>query len=175
MLNVVLLLMGMLSPLSGGVGFPPVSATEMTAPVNQASMLSDAPAPQKEQIDRYETLNGIALADTAQDVIRKLGEPLEVTQDPLLGTTEYHYKDMTVGLFDGLTDYVHVEPSAKSIQVNDQSILLTTGHITDSLGHPYFKGEDGDVYVQDHQVIKVFKDHLDGNIVGVDLFFEYSE
>lgn len=175
MLNVVLLLMGMLSPLSGGVGVPPVSAAEMTAPVVQASMPSNALVSHEERIDSYETLNGIALADTAEDVVRKLGEPLEVTQDPLIGTTEYHYKDMTVGLFDGLTDYVHVEPSAKSIQVNDQSILLTTGHITASLGEPFFEGEDGDVYVQDHQVIKVFKDQTDGDIVGVDLFFEYSE
>ncbi|MFC7678509.1 hypothetical protein [Paenibacillus sp. GCM10028914] len=175
MLDVVLLLLGMLSPYSGGVSTPPVSAAEMTVPVVHASMSWDTPAQQVEPIDSYETLNGIALTDRTEDVVRKLGEPLEVTHDRLLGTTEYHYSDMTVGLNGGLTEYVHVEPSAKSIQVNDQSILLTTGHVSASLGTPFFKGEDGDVYVQDHQAIKVFKDPHNGEIVGVDLFIDYSE
>ena len=175
MLNVVLLLMGMLSPYSGGpVVVEPVSAAGMTAPVVHASMPLDS-VRTEEVIDGYETLNGIALTDRSEDVVRKMGEPLEVTRDPLLGTTEYHYQDMTVGLYEGLTEYVHVEPTARSIQVNNQSILLTTGHISTSLGEPDYKGEDGDVYVQDHQAIKVFKDQDAGIITGVDLFFDYSE
>lgn len=175
MLNVVLLLLGMLSPYSGGVGDMPVSAAGMTAPVVHASMSWETPSQENDPIDSYETLNGIALTDTTEDVVRKLGEPLEITHDPLLGTTEYHYKDMSVGLNDGLTEYVHVKPSAKSIQVNDQSILLTTGYISASLGDPYFKAEDGDVYLHEHQAIKVFKDQPDGEIIGVDLFMDYSE
>ncbi|MGM1047461.1 hypothetical protein SAMN05661091_0674 [Paenibacillus uliginis N3/975] len=177
MLNVVLLLMGMLSPFSDGAGALPVSAAGITAPVVHASMSFDSTVSvqQKEVIEGYETLNGIDLTDRTEDVVRKMGEPLEVTHDPLLGMIEYHYKDMSVGFCDGLTEYVHVKPSARSIQVNDQSILLTTGHISTSLGDPDFKAEDGDVYVQDHQVIKVFKDRSSGEITGVDLFFDYSE
>lgn len=177
MLYVVLLIMGMLSPYSAGEGIEPVPASGMTAPVVHASMSlgSTASDQKKEVIKGYETLNGIALTDRTEDVVRKKGEPLKVTHDPLLGTIEYHYKDMSVGLCDGLTEYVHVKPSARSIQVNGQSILLTIGHISTSLGKPDFKAEDGDVYVQDQQVIKVFKDRSAGEITGIDLFFKFNE
>ncbi|WP_054956889.1 hypothetical protein [Paenibacillus dakarensis] len=173
MMNVVLLLVGMLSPYIGGEGIAPVSAG-MTAPVVYATTSLYAPVQQEEQIVGYETLNGIALTDDKEEVIRKLGEPLEVTHDQILGTTDYQYEDMIVGLNNGVTEYVHVKPSAESIQVNDQSILLTNGHISASLGEPYFVAEDGDVYVQNHHAIKVFKDH-GGQITGVDLFYDFSE
>lgn len=177
MLYVTLLMLGMLSPYSGGADFEPVFAAGMTAPVVHASVsLSPAvSAKQTEVIKEYDSLNGVTLTDREEDVVRKKGEPLKVTQDPLLGTTEYHYKDMLVGLNDGFTEYVHVKSSANSIQVNDQSIFLTTGHLSASLGKPDHRAEDGDVYVEDDKALKVFKDHSAGNITGVDLFFKYSE
>lgn len=175
MWNVVLLLLGMLSPYSGEAGIEPASAAGMTSPVVHASMAVEPAVTQITPKESYETLNGIALTDRTEDVIRKKGEPLKVTHDALLGTTEYHYKDITVGLCDGLTEFVHVKPTAKSIQVNGQPILLTTGHISSALGKPFFKSEDGDVYVRNHQAIKVFKDQKSGEISGVDLFYDYSE
>lgn len=172
MWNVVLLLMGMLSPYSGGAGLEPVSAAGMTAPAVHASWSVHSPAGQENVFEDFETLNEIALTDRTEDVLRKKGEPLKVTHEPLLRTTEYHYADMTVGLCDGLTEYVHVKPSAKSIQVNGQSVLLTTRELSSALGKPYHEGEDGDVYLRNHQAIKVFKDRGTGDISGVDLFFE---
>ena len=82
---------------------------------------------------------------------------------------------MEVGVRNGYTEYVHVKPSAASFQVEDQRIGMTTDQIRASLGKPYFKAEDGDVYLENHQALKVFIDRDSGEIAGIDLFFDYSD
>ena len=175
MLNIILLMLGMLSPYPGTAEDvePPANAG-MSAPAVHASM-TIAPALQEEGTESLESLNNISLADRTDDVIRKLGEPMEQLHEPLTGTMEFHYKDMIVGLSDGYTEYVHVRPWAGTIQINGQSVQLTTGELQSLLGSPDHELEDGDVYIRGEQVIKVFKDREADTITGVDLFFKYLE
>jgi len=52
---------------------------------------------------------------------------------------------------------------------------MSTDHVRASLGTPYFKAEDGDVYLENHHALKGYIDRDTGEIEGVDLFFDYSE
>ncbi|MFI2858012.1 hypothetical protein ACH6EH_12875 [Paenibacillus sp. JSM ZJ436] len=175
MLNVVLLLLGMLSPISGEVGLTPMTASTMTSPVVHAELKLNTMPEQAPAEPEAVTLNGISLTDRIGDVVDKLGEPLEVTKEPLLGSTEYHYPDMTIGFYEDLTDYVRVHPSASTVQVNGQDIAMTTDALLSSLGEPYFRGEDGVSYVWEYEALKIFMDMDTGELHAVDLFVDYRQ
>lgn len=173
MWKVIVLAAGLLMYMGGEAGSPAYTAGMSPGIVHAAEAgqaHSSESSPQS-----YGSLNGITLTDRKQDVIRKLGTPVEVKRDAISGVTEFHYKDMEVGLRRGLTEYVHVKPSAKSFRVEDRSVGMTSAQIRKTLGKPYFKAEDGDVYLNDGYALKVFKNRETGQITGVDLFFDYLE
>lgn len=177
MWNVALLMVGLMV-YSGGGGA--AAAQQPAAEIWQAPVVhAAADVGQAHTGDNssegYGTLNGISLADTKRDIVRKLGTPARIEQDGLSGTTKLLYKDMEVGVRNGYTEYVHVKPSAESFQVEGQHIGMSTDHVRSSLGKPYFKAEDGDVYLENHYALKVYIDRDTGEIEGVDLFFDYSE
>ncbi|NMO97278.1 hypothetical protein [Paenibacillus lemnae] len=175
MLNVVLLLMSMLSTFSGGPNLEPAIDAGIKSPVVHAALTFEPAKATYSPAEEVVTLNEIALTDRIEDVIRKKGEPLEITVEPLLETTDYHYEDMTIGFSNGLTEFVHVTPAANFIEVNGLSVPMIPGEIVAAFGEPYYEGEDGIVYVWNHQAIKVYLDQQSGEISGVDLFVDYSQ
>lgn len=177
MWNVALLMVGLLIYSGGGgaVAEPQPSAGMSPPPVIHAASDVGQAQTSDNSTKSYGTLNGISLTDNKHDVIRKLGTPARIEHDELTGITKLDYKDMEIGVRNGYTEYVHVKPSAVSFQVEDQRIGMTTDQIRASLGKPYFKAEDGDVYLENHQALKVFIDRDSGEIAGIDLFFDYSD
>ncbi|AWP25740.1 hypothetical protein PVOR_30033 [Paenibacillus vortex V453] len=179
MWNVTLLMVGLLI-YSGGGGVVSEPQPQHTAGISQPPIILAASDVGQAHIsdnsvESYGTLNGISLTDSKKDVIRKLGTPARTEQEDLSGITKLHYKDMEVGVRNGYTEYVHVKPSADSFQVEDQSIGMTTERVRASLGKPYFKAEDGDVYLENQNALKVYVDRDTGQIEGIDLFFDYSQ
>jgi len=177
MWNVTLLMVGLLI-YSGGGGA--VEEAQHTAGLSQLPIIHTASEVGQahtgdNSLKSYGALNGISLTDHKREVIRKLGPPERIEHEKLSGITIFHYDEMEVGVRNGYTEYVHVDSNASSFQLEDERINMTPAQVRASLGQPYYKAEDGDVYLEDHNALKVYIDSESGQITGIDLFFDYSQ
>ncbi|GAB6992418.1 hypothetical protein [Paenibacillus pini] len=178
MLKVIAIMLGMLSPLTYmSVAQPDInhlyaqSAVQQAAyqvPVNQAVQRSIS-------MKSFETMNGISLYDRKQDVLTKRGKPIQIKPDPITGCSEYQYKDATVGVCDGMVNYIHVPLSSQKMQVNGAWIQLQQDKIINTLGKPQYIAEDGQVFIRGDRAIKVYSDPDTGALQGVDFFDSASE
>ncbi|OZB90465.1 hypothetical protein [Paenibacillus sp. XY044] len=170
MLKMITLLLGILSPLSFVSSAQPDPGHIANAQtVRQAVRLTP------EHFTAFDTMNGVSLNDTKQDVIAHKGKPLTVTPDPFTGCSAYVYQDAAVVLCDGIVDYVHVGSAAGKIQINGSWIPLSKFQVAHALGQPQFQAEDGDVYIRGHHAVKVYTNPETGGLAGVDFFDQASE
>ncbi|MBY3623112.1 hypothetical protein HGO21_26765 [Acinetobacter sp. CUI P1] len=127
-------------------------------------------------INRFDSLQGVALYATKEELLLTKGNPLTVTNDPLLGTEEYQYADVTVGVGEGFVQYVHVSPTQAEqfgLHVNGVEIDPLKDNVQSTLGNPYFIAEDGDVYMRGNNALKIYR-NLAGEFEGIDLFDSIS-
>ncbi|OMD21828.1 hypothetical protein, partial [Paenibacillus odorifer] len=127
-------------------------------------------------INRFDSLQGVALYTTKEELLLTKGNPLAVTNDSLLETVEYHYADVTVGVGEGVVLYVHVAPPQAQqfgLYVDGVEIDPLTDNLQDTLGKPYFIAEDGDVYLRGNNALKIYR-NLAGEFEGIDLFDSIS-
>lgn len=178
MLNALLLLLGLLSPLNGST---PTAYDKALNPDVKLAMghaqIHDSSVGERtavSPVDEIDTLNDVSLADTRKDVISKKGKPVKITKDPLTGYTEYHYKDVTVGLFEDQVYYVHLGAGSKEMKVNEQWVELQPASLTRIFGPADYIAEDGVVYTRGYSAIKIYKNPR-GGIQGIDLFDSASE
>lgn len=173
-MRMIVLLMALLLSMEGEAATAVDSADMTGAAVHTSSpfrLLEERTTAQVEDI----TLNGVALNDNKFEMMSKLGVPAAIIEDPIQRLTVYDYDYMEVGLHNERLEYVHVKPSAEQFQLNGQTVPMTIRDVHSFLGQPDHAAEDGDVYVQRSQALKVFMDRDSGLITGVDLFFTYSE
>ncbi|MFB5678622.1 hypothetical protein ACE5KN_27370 [Paenibacillus terreus] len=168
----LMILSALLSPFSGADAVP--AAASPPSADNAVQAVARHPG-QPSSMSDFMTLNGISLDDREEDVLRKKGKPLKVTEDWLLHSTEYHYTDAVVGIRDGYVDYVHVDPEAKQVKINDRWLPLNRGTLAQELGGVQFAAEDGDVYIRGHKAIKVYTNPTSGELLAVELFAESSQ
>ncbi|MNJ34185.1 hypothetical protein D3C77_288850 [compost metagenome] len=115
-------------------------------------------------------MGDVTLYDDRESVVRKKGKPLSVNKNVYSGYTEYQYKDITVGLYEDMVYYVHIDASPEKIKVNGKWLVLHKQELKQAFGEPDFEAEDGDVYIRDLAAIKIYRDPATKAIVGVDLF-----
>ncbi|MFM9280371.1 hypothetical protein [Paenibacillus jiagnxiensis] len=168
----LMMLAALLSPFSGADAVPLAASPP---PVDNAVQAVARLPGHASPMSQFMTLNGISLDDREEDVLHKKGKPLKVTEDWLLRSTEYHYADAVVGIRDGYVDYVHVDPEAKRVKLNDRWLPLNRGTLAQELGGVQFAAEDGDVYIRGHKAIKVYADPVSGELLAVELFSETSQ
>ncbi|GAA0137349.1 hypothetical protein YSY43_41900 [Paenibacillus sp. YSY-4.3] len=170
MLNMMLLLLGLLTASPDHIPATVDSAPQLSVKLAQVQQSNPKP------ITEFESMGEVSLYDDRESVVRKKGEPLSINKDVYSGYTEYHYKDITVGLSEDLVYYVHMHMDESTgawagvIQLNGQWLPLQKQEITQALGEPDFKAEDGDVYIRDLAAIKIYRHPTTKAIVGVDLF-----
>jgi len=177
MFQLMMMLLGLLAPLSGAPLDENVSTISPLATVQNVIYQvtdNDQYSQPLTRSESFETVNDISLWDRKEDLINKKGESLQVNEIPILGCTEYVYDEMTVGICDDLVSYVHVDAIVGTFRVNRIDISISEKGIVDTLGVPQFYAEDGEVYIRGEQAIKVYKDSLTGTIQGVDFFDESS-
>ncbi|WP_433944104.1 hypothetical protein [Paenibacillus sp. SN-8-1] len=172
MLNAMLLLIGLLSPLNGPL--PTAHDKVMNLSIqSDASQVVQASSShigtRSERVGEFDTLNDISLSDQLKDVTGKKGKPDRVTHDKLTGYTEYHYKDVTVGLFEDQVYYVHLGANVKEMKVNKQWIALQSASLNRAFGPADYVAEDGEVYTRGYSAIKIYRDPT-GNVQGIELF-----
>lgn len=104
----------------------------------------------------YRVINELDLDANVDTVIQLFGEPLERTTDPLLGTEEFHYSELTIGVYEDLVDYIVIPASANQLQLGDVTVTVEMEELKRMLGQPDYTAEDGLVYVQDEVCLKLF-------------------
>ncbi|ASR45956.1 hypothetical protein [Paenibacillus kribbensis] len=169
MMKILLLVAGLLTPFSGQdtvhQTVSPQAAGHMVRAVQTFPDHHAVPAD-------FHTLNGVSLEDTRADVLKKLGKPLRIKKDLLQLSTEYQYPDVIVGMRGDVVSYVHVDPAAGRIQVNDEWLPLKRQTLDQALGGSQFTAEDGEVYVRGQRAIKVFTDETSDKPKYVEFFDE---
>lgn len=121
-------------------------------------------------IGEFHSMGDVTLYDDRESVVQKKGKPLSINKNVYSGYTEYKYKDITVGLYEDLVYYVHIDASLEKIKVNGKWLALHKQELKRAFGEPDFEAEDGDVYIRDLAAIKIYRDPVTRAIVGVDLF-----
>lgn len=176
MVQLILFLMGMLTPLSSaGVDMSPSEHSDgIASPAHHVVWNAMESNDGFESFAAFDTVNGISLLDSKEDVIQKKGMPLEQAADELLDCLELSYEDAVVGICDGVTNYVHIPYSAVSMTVNGKQVGLTQEQLYRAFGEPYFIAEDGEVFLRGHHAIKVYREKSTGALLGVDFFDELS-
>ncbi|GBF77244.1 hypothetical protein PA598K_05780 [Paenibacillus sp. 598K] len=158
--------------LHPGVSAPEAFQTGASEPEASEPEASEPEAPAPEV--RFETINGVAMDGDLSDVLAALGEPTERTTDELLGTEEVHYPKLTVGLYEGLVDYVVVPASAGSVRLGDTEALLALAQLRELLGEPDHVADDGLVYVRGPLALKLFTDEGGSALSTLEVYWAAS-
>ncbi|WP_339281423.1 hypothetical protein NST94_25920 [Paenibacillus sp. FSL H8-0282] len=173
-MNMMILLFGLL--------FPYFDASPQLGPIStfieqpKSVLAFEHASASSPYINHFDSLQGVALYTTKEELLLTKGNPLAVTNDPLLETVEYHYADVTVGVGEGVVLYVHVAPPQAQqfgLHVDGVEIDPLTDNLQDTLGKPYFIAEDGDVYLRGNNALKIYR-NLAGEFEGIDLFDSIS-
>jgi hypothetical protein len=127
-------------------------------------------------ISRFDSLAGVALYSTEEELLLTKGTPLAVVNDPWQNVIEYQYADVSVGVGDGYVQYVHVSPSQAvefGLYVSGVEIDPVEDNLQATLGKPYLNAEDGDVYMKGNNALKIYRNST-GEFAGIDLFDSIS-
>ncbi|GIP45214.1 hypothetical protein J45TS6_36730 [Paenibacillus sp. J45TS6] len=174
MLQTMLIMLALTSPFSVQPTAEPAAMWQGNQSVELAVKKS---APTQilpiEQQNEFKTVNDISLQDTKSEVLSKKGYPEQTKEDLILGSREYIYDDVTIGIIDGTVSYIQVKKDATYLKVNDVYMELTPRSIKHTLGEPDFIAEDGDVYIKGHQAVKVYLDE-NQHLKQVEFFDEAS-
>ncbi|WP_211749970.1 hypothetical protein [Paenibacillus sp. Marseille-Q4541] len=174
MVEMMLLMLALTSPFSVQPMAEPAALWQGNQSVELAVKKSEpAQIPSASQQDEFTTVNDISLQDTKSDLLNKKGVPQQTREDWLLGSKEYVYDDVVVGITDGLVSYIQVKKDAPYLKVNDVYMELTPSSIKQTLGKPDYVAEDGDVYKKGHQAVKVYLNE-DQSLKQVEFFDEAS-
>lgn len=175
MLNIMLLLLGLLSASASHNPATVDSVPQLSVKLALSQLSSSERAIPGEDkaaspIGEFHSMGDVTLHDDRESVVRKKGQPLSISKDAYSGYTEYRYEDITVGLYEDLVYYVHVDASPAKIKVNEKWLALEKQELRQAFGEPDFEAEDGDVYIRDLAAIKIYRDPETRAVVGVDLF-----
>ena len=174
MLQIMLFVLALTSPFSVQPTAEPAAMWQGNQSVELAvKKLKPAQTLPIEQQNEYKTVNDISLQDTKSELLSKKGYPEQTKEDLILGSKEYIYDDVIVGIIDGTVSYIQVKKEAPYLKVNDVYMELTSGSIKHTLGKPDYVAEDGDVYIKGHQAVKVYLNE-DQSLKQVEFFDEAS-
>lgn len=122
------------------------------------------------------TVNGLSLADDLKTMYEIKGEPLFIQRDDVLRLSKvFTYEDCSIGMVDGSIQYVVVPASAGKIEIDGQVLPIDLAKLKEQLGTPYFISEDGIVYKNRSNALKLFLDPDTGEITSIHYFHATAE
>lgn len=125
---------------------------------------------------KLERINGISLSDDVETIVKHKGEPISVRKDEFFGDTKIlEYRDCRVAVGDYGVEYVEVTPEQKQITIDGKQVANNLQALEKTLGEPYWVAEDGLVYTQDKQALKLFVDPDSGQLKSVHFFSSITE
>jgi hypothetical protein len=102
-------------------------------------------------------INNISLYSDKEDVLKELGNPIEITEhEYFIDYEEYRYERMTISFVEGQIQNIAIPATEKEFKMGNR-ILSTDPKLMDELfGPPELKSEDGILYSKDDIYIKIF-------------------
>lgn len=172
-MNVIILLLSLLTPyLDKPVQQEPLSAAALTRPAS-AMLAFQHTQTLTPYLSHFESMADVQLFTTEEELLEQKGLPLSIKNDPWQGCLEYQYEDMSAGICEGKVIYVHVTPyqaQLHGLSINGIELDPKQGNLQDLLGPPDFKAEDWDVYIRGDLALKIYRDQITGEWLGIDLF-----
>ncbi|ANS75829.1 hypothetical protein AWM70_15570 [Paenibacillus yonginensis] len=144
-----------------------------TQPSRTQALDSYSRKPEKLRLESFQTLNGVSLDWSREQLLQAKGSPDKIVKDEITGYTEYRYPDVTAGLYEDAVYYVHVDAIRQGIRVNGQFISLKNNGMNPYFGEPDYRAEDGDVYIRQPNAVKIYRGET-GLPAAVDLFNEFT-
>ncbi|MBT2292492.1 hypothetical protein J7E73_25825 [Paenibacillus albidus] len=172
-MTIVILLLSLLSPYfdASTQKEPLPEAVIFTQPSVVLAYRDNVPS--AAYLDSFESLAGVALYTTQEELVLTKGEPLRIAPDPWQECLEYQYADMSAGVCGGVVLYVHVTPSQAlqyGLDLNGVKLDSARNNLHELLGSPDFVAEDGDVYMRGNMALKIYRNMQTGVWEGIDLF-----
>ncbi|MEC0246957.1 hypothetical protein P4H65_14280 [Paenibacillus chitinolyticus] len=125
---------------------------------------------------KLERVNGISLSDDVNTIVKRKGEPKSIRKDEFFGDTKIlEYPDCSVAVGDYGVEYVEVTTEHKQITIDGKQVANNLQALEKTLGEPYWVAEDGLVYTQDNQALKLFVDPDTGQLKSVHFFSSVTE
>ncbi|MFE5321039.1 hypothetical protein ACFQ88_20245 [Paenibacillus sp. NPDC056579] len=124
----------------------------------------------------FHTVNGVALTDDLKTVYEMKGQPSAIVQDEIIKNIKtYQFDDCSITMIDGAIEYVVVPGTASRIDIDGQLIPLNLASIKKKLGTPYFVSEDGIVYRNGTNALKIYIDPASNKLMSVHYFHTTSQ
>lgn len=149
---------------------PPSTVTEVTYAKEEASVPEV-----KKPVFTLQNVNGITLYDDPGSVVKKLGKPEKITEDPYLKELEtYQYPNMDVIFSDGMIFSVELAEGTKSLMIDGHKVAATVKAVKEALGQPDYITEDGIVFERGEALLKLFIDPDTGKLTSIHYFQSFS-
>ncbi|WP_282937738.1 hypothetical protein [Paenibacillus sp. RC67] len=124
----------------------------------------------------FQTVNGLSLTDDLKTVFEMKGQPLSILQDEILPSLKtYTFKDCSITLVDGAIEYLVVPAAAGKLDIDGQLLPMDIVKLKETLGEPYFVSEDGIVYKDGANALKIYIDTASGKVTSVHYFHEAAQ
>jgi hypothetical protein len=132
-----------------------ISATESDSPEQSAATVQPAAF-------KLDTVCGISLYDSRDDVVVKLGQPSVIDKDEFFADLEvYRYEGLRVAFAGDFIQYVDIDPT-HGLDIDGKPVEATREALVKALGEPDYKAEDGIVFQRDEALLKLFLDPQTG-------------
>lgn len=167
-MNIVILLFSLLFPYFDVTPQAPVAIEQPAAVLAFQHSLEPS-----NYISSFDSLAGVSLYATKEELLLNKGTPLNIITDPLQNCLEYQYAELSAGVCEGFVMYIHVSSSQVQqfgLYLNGVEIDPLKDSLHETLGTPYFISEDGDVYMRGNIALKIYRDPETGQWNGIDLF-----
>ncbi|OMF23452.1 hypothetical protein BK133_24495 [Paenibacillus sp. FSL H8-0548] len=149
---------------------PPSSAAEAVYAQNVSTEVKAA-----KPSFTLQSVNDITLYDDPAAVIKKLGEPDRITQDPhLAGVVIYEYPNMNIVFSDEMVNFVELAEGAKTLWIDGIEVEATIAGVQEALGEPDYMTEDGIVFERYEALLKLFIDTDTQQLTSIHYFHMMS-
>lgn len=155
---------------------PPSTVTKVTYASNEAEAGAEANNPEAtKQRFTLQAVNGITLYDDPSSVVKKLGKPKSISEDPHLKELKiYEYPNMYVVFSDGMVNFVEITEGSKTLLIDGVEIPATIEAIKEALGEPDYVTEDGIAFERNEAILKVFVDSDTQKLTSIHYFYSFS-
>jgi hypothetical protein len=153
---------------------PPSTVTKITYASNEAEAEANNPEVTKQRFTLQE-INGITLYDDPSSVVKKLGKPKSISEDPHLKELKiYEYPNMNIVFSDGMVNFVEITEGSKTLQMDGVEIPATIEAIKEALGEPDYVTEDGIAFERNEAILKLFVDMDTQKLTSIHYFHSFS-
>lgn len=172
------LLLGIYGASWGSVAYmPSASDKPASAQVQAEAVIAENASVETGVHGRFklERANGVGVTDDLKTLYEVKGQPLSIERDPLFRNEKILvYEDCKVGLYEQFIQYVVISSDEGTFELDGTTLPLQADPLRKALGEPDWVAEDGLVYRNGNNVLKLFIQPETGKLTSVQYFHAMS-